>query len=168
MAIDDNTTYGLTGAQVKDLANKINNAGGGGTRIYFDGTAIYSDSGHTEAMTGQDILDVFAAGPVVLVDDGGLGWAPEKVVASVTDTGAGMFLYTQNGVWLDKYTYNDKTSATISSSDTYTLTTADDIYPVGSVYASTSQTAPTFSGTWGSIGSQTIGTSTVYYYERTA
>lgn len=28
MAIDDNTTYGLTGAQVKDLANKINSAGG--------------------------------------------------------------------------------------------------------------------------------------------
>lgn len=28
MAIDDNTTYGLTGAQVKDLANRINNAGG--------------------------------------------------------------------------------------------------------------------------------------------
>ncbi len=24
MAIDDNTTYGLTGAQVKDLANKVN------------------------------------------------------------------------------------------------------------------------------------------------
>ena len=28
MAIDDNTTYGLTGAQVKDLANRVNSAGG--------------------------------------------------------------------------------------------------------------------------------------------
>lgn len=45
----------------------------------------------------------------------------------------------------------------------------DNFYPVGTVYTSTSSTAPTFAGgTWTQIGTQTIGSSTVYYYERTA
>lgn len=43
-----------------------------------------------------------------------------------------------------------------------------DIYPVGAVYTSTDSNAPDFTGTWTAIGNQTIGTSTVYYYERTA
>lgn len=63
-----------------------------------------------------------------------------------------------------------------SNVDTPTLGTdaanknyVDSFYPVGTVYSSTSSTAPTFAGgTWTSIGSQTIGSSTVYYYERTA
>lgn len=42
------------------------------------------------------------------------------------------------------------------------------VYPVGAVYTSTDSNAPTFAGTWTAIGNQTIGTSTVYYYERTA
>lgn len=47
----------------------------------------------------------------------------------------------------------------------------DSFYPVGTVYTSTSSTAPTFAGgTWSLIGTQTIGSTpvTVYYYERTA
>ena len=44
-----------------------------------------------------------------------------------------------------------------------------DYFPVGTVYSSTSSTAPTFvGGTWTEIGTQTIGSSTIYYYERTA
>lgn len=48
MAIDDNTTYGLTGAQVKDLAERIKNAGGGYSTAetntgvtWVDGSVIY-------------------------------------------------------------------------------------------------------------------------------
>lgn len=52
--------------------------------------------------------------------------------------------------------------------DAATKNYVDSMYPVGCVYLSTSSTAPTFVGTWTSIGSQTIGSSTVYYYERTA
>lgn len=45
----------------------------------------------------------------------------------------------------------------------------DSFYPVGSVYSSTSSTAPTFAGgTWAEIGTQTIGSKTIHYYERTA
>ena len=45
----------------------------------------------------------------------------------------------------------------------------DSIYPVGAVFTSTSATAPTIAGgTWTEIGTQTIGSSTVHYYERTA
>lgn len=44
----------------------------------------------------------------------------------------------------------------------------DSFYPVGTVYTSTSATAPTFVGTWTEIGTQTIGSATVHYYERTA
>ena len=45
----------------------------------------------------------------------------------------------------------------------------DSIYPIGSVFQSTSSTAPTIAGgTWTNIGTQTIGSSTIYYYERTA
>ncbi len=63
-----------------------------------------------------------------------------------------------------------------SNVDTPTLDTdaanknyVDSFYPVGAVYTSTSATAPTFAGgTWTEIGTQTIGSSTVHYYERTA
>ena len=55
-----------------------------------------------------------------------------------------------------------------STQDAATKNYVDSMYPVGCVYLSTSSTAPTFVGTWTSIGSQTIGNSTVYYYERTA
>lgn len=42
------------------------------------------------------------------------------------------------------------------------------VYPIGAVYTSTDSNVPDFAGTWTAIGNQTIGTSTVYYYERTA
>lgn len=47
---------------------------------------------------------------------------------------------------------------------------ANTMYPVGAVYTNTSNVDPAtiLGGTWTSIGTQTVGTSTVYYYERTA
>ena len=53
--------------------------------------------------------------------------------------------------------------------DAATKNYVDSFYPVGTVYTSTSATAPTIAGgTWTEIGTQTIGSSTVHYYERTA
>ena len=53
MAIDDNTTYGLTGAQVKDLAQRIQAGGGGLT------TLSYGNS------TWNDFLTAYNAGKIV-------------------------------------------------------------------------------------------------------
>lgn len=81
------------------------------------------------------------------VDDGSAGLVPAPAT-----TDAGKFLKA-DGTW--------DTAATKGY--------VDSIYPVGSVFQSTSSTAPTIAGgTWTSIGTQTIGSSTVYYYERTA
>ena len=56
-----------------------------------------------------------------------------------------------------------------AAQDAATKNYVDSFYPVGTVYTSTSATAPTFAGgTWAEIGTQTIGSSTVHYYERTA
>lgn len=56
-----------------------------------------------------------------------------------------------------------------NAQDAATKNYVDMFYPVGTVYTSTSATAPTFvGGTWTDIGTQTIGSSTVHYYERTA
>lgn len=53
--------------------------------------------------------------------------------------------------------------------DAATKNYVDSIYPVGAVFTSTSATAPTIAGgTWAEIGTQTVGSSTVHYYERTA
>lgn len=53
--------------------------------------------------------------------------------------------------------------------DAATKNYVDSFYPVGAVYSSTSSTVPTFAGgTWAEIGTQTIGSKTVHYYERTA
>ena len=56
-----------------------------------------------------------------------------------------------------------------AAQDAATKNYVDSIYPVGAVCTSTSATAPTIAGgTWTEIGTQTIGSSTVHYYERTA
>lgn len=57
----------------------------------------------------------------------------------------------------------------VLAQDAATKNYVDSIYPVGAVFASTSATAPTIAGgTWTEIGAQTVGSSTVHYYERTA
>lgn len=56
-----------------------------------------------------------------------------------------------------------------NAQDAATKNYVDSIYPVGAVLTSTSATAPTIAGgTWTEIGTQTVGSSTVHYYERTA
>lgn len=54
MAINDNLQYSLSGAQVKDLATRIKNAGGGGLI-----TLSYGNS------TWQNFLDAYNAGEIV-------------------------------------------------------------------------------------------------------
>ena len=41
-------------------------------------------------------------------------------------------------------------------------------FPVGSVYMNTANSAPGFGGTWTNIGTETIGSTTVYFWQRTA
>ena len=62
MAIDDNTTYGLTGAQVKDLASRIG-GGGGGNEVTFIATDKNSslDMSYINAMDALYAIDPMAA-----------------------------------------------------------------------------------------------------------
>ena len=62
MAIDDNTTYGLTGAQVKDLASRIG-GGGGGNEVTFIVTdkSANIDMSYTNAMDALGQIDPMAA-----------------------------------------------------------------------------------------------------------
>lgn len=55
MAIDDNTTYGLTGAQVKDLAQKIQSGGGGGPTV-VQTTGTSANDVMSQASTSQMIF----------------------------------------------------------------------------------------------------------------
>lgn len=80
MAIDDNTTYGLTGAQVKDLANKVKE--GKSTIFYLDKTKdfwyaavprqksgttqVFADPENTIVMTGGDALAASKKGAVYI------------------------------------------------------------------------------------------------------
>ena len=70
MAIDDNTTYGLTGAQVKDLIKRIS-----GIVFYVgfdqqtgdrDWSTLYTDSTRTTAITADDVQAAFTAGSFYL------------------------------------------------------------------------------------------------------
>jgi hypothetical protein len=70
MAIDDNTTYGLTGAQVKDLIKRIS-----GIVFYVgfdqqtgdpDWSTFYTDSARTTAITADDVQAAFTAGSFYL------------------------------------------------------------------------------------------------------
>ena len=54
MAIDDNTTYGLTGAQVKDLAQRIQAGGGGPTVVQTTGQST------TDVMSQKAVTDELA------------------------------------------------------------------------------------------------------------
>lgn len=83
MAIDDNTTYGLTGAQVKDLAQRIEAGGGGPTVVQTTGqstTDVMSQKAVTDAVeaaseglttlsygisTWQDFITAYNAGKIV-------------------------------------------------------------------------------------------------------
>lgn len=77
-------------------------------------------------------------------------------------------LRSSDGLFLNSKRINSVADPT-NAQDAATKNYVDNFYPVGTVYTSTSATAPTFAGgTWTEIGTQTIGSSTVHYYERTA
>lgn len=87
MAVDDNTSYELTGAQVKDLANRIKNAGGATVHTVdlsaYDGTTeailegipkisfkpLLKESGTTISI--KDVVDWFEGGEEVVVQASG-------------------------------------------------------------------------------------------------
>lgn len=80
MAIDDNTSYELTGAQVKDLAARIKAGGGGGMTVYVDAsfatpssiTGVFSDSALTTPADPDAMAGIISAGStVIVVYDGG-------------------------------------------------------------------------------------------------
>ena len=92
MAIDDNTSYELTGAQVKDLAARIK-ASGSGMIVYVDAsfespssiTNVFSDSGLTTVADWEDMADVIlAGGTVIAVYDNGSNKHQYVELVSVT------------------------------------------------------------------------------------
>ena len=108
MAIDDNTTYGLTGAQVKDLADRINNAGGGATvhtvTMYaYDGTIniVLDDmpkvsfnpafEENSVAVGIDNIVDWFNAGEDVIIETSD---QKAKVISASTDINGDVYTFT--------------------------------------------------------------------------
>ena len=80
MAIDDNTSYELTGAQVKDLVARIKAGGGSGMIVYVDEsfaspssiTGVFSDSALTTPADPDAMSNAISAGGTVGVAyDGG-------------------------------------------------------------------------------------------------
>lgn len=77
MAIDDNTNYTLTGAQVKDLAQRIKSGGGGGNAVILYSSVsfhtplqlvdIYSDAALTTTVTGTTVKGYIEAGKTVAI-----------------------------------------------------------------------------------------------------
>ena len=76
MAIDDNTQYSLSGAQVKDLASKIKAAEGEATLFYFGGVTswtvptsvpLFKDKELTQAIGKADFMGAAKTGQIILV-----------------------------------------------------------------------------------------------------
>lgn len=75
MAIDDNANYTLTGAQVKDLAQRVKAGGGGGVLIgYINYTSstvpsgnisVYTDTTYTTAISADDVAAALDNGDTV-------------------------------------------------------------------------------------------------------
>ena len=77
-----------------------------------------------------------------------------QVQFTSANSGAGIFDGTKN--------------AWIIYSDANNKIFIPDAFPVNSVVCRSTNTAPALGGTWTSIGSQTVGSTTVYYFKRTA
>lgn len=119
-----------------------------------DATISYSTS--TSDADGSNYTVTLGAitVPAATTDDAGLMSAADKTKLD------GILIDSA----LDAQSVNPVQNAVITGA----LGGKQDVYPIGAVYMSTDSNVPTFAGTWTSIGSDTIGTSTVYYYERTA
>ena len=102
MAIDDNETYGLTGAQVKDLANKVKGKPDA-LVVYIDkklanniNVKAYSDAALTTAIESGQIYTAFNAGrPVVLFWQSTIQFTPDWTysIVSADSLAVGVDLY---------------------------------------------------------------------------
>ena len=132
MAIDDNTTYGLTGAQVKDLANRINNAGG--ATVHTVELSAY-DGSVAVALTDIPKVSfnpVFEENSVAVGIDNIVGWfnAGEEVIIETTGQKAKVI-----------------SASADSSGNAYTFTVA--VNAMGDPWAATTTTPVASSGSCG-------------------
>lgn len=130
--------------------------------IIGDGSA---SSGSESPRIGYSVYRGIAIGGQTRVDNSGsiaLGFMSVSNREGELSVGNG-----SSGSYITRYIANVKDPSL--AQDAATKNYVDSIYPVGAVFTSTSATAPTIAGgTWTEIGTQTIGSSTVHYYERTA
>ena len=75
--------------------------------------------------------------------------------------------YSGTGVGVAFSTKNNITTITAQSLSWKKIIGIDD-FPTGTVRQTTTSSAPLIGGTWKQIGTQTIGSKTIYYWERTA
>ena len=119
MAIDDNTSYELTGAQVKDLANKIKGKAADNTFVGATSAAPGSKGLVPEPQAGDDIKFL----------SGGGTWQ----TAPTANNGA--LAIQQNGTTLDTFTANSADDKTVNI-QTITAETVAPAEEVGAVTSS--------------------------------
>lgn len=105
MAIDDNTSYELTGAQVKDLANKIKAKAA--DNIFVGATSAAPGS--------KGLVPQPQAGDEGKVLSGAGTWVNQPTVPTVNDA---TLTITQNGTSAGTFTANASSNATIALTDT--------------------------------------------------
>lgn len=176
----------LDEAQMSDLMGKIKGAGGIPTNATFwgasydsvnnkvDGDMVLPLTSNTAKKAHISLPGQFSGSAASI--EIGVG-ASTGYSSRVTIDSAEVRLYQGSdyirfrgidGLSMRSFRINSLADPT-SAQDAATKNYVDSIYPVGAVFTSTSATAPTIAGgTWTEIGTQTIGTSTVHYYERTA
>lgn len=170
------------GADAVGKIFRVRNNTNNDRKIYFDSTTSGTDSTHyVGAKKYSDTYFIF-----MLQDDyNGHSFVAIEPHGAPGETGATNAPVLAGGFYGSSLSNPQVRRMQIGAIDNLTTTSIDDalsanqgrilkgyadsLRGVGTVYASTSSTAPTYTGeTWTQIGSQTVGSSTVYYYERTA
>ena len=133
MAIDDNTSYELTGAQVKDLASKINAKADAGLVLYANQsihdpaniTDICTDSGLTTSADPADIIAIIDAGSSVVIKSS----TDEAVVITSYDDHTGMVPDTISftGQFLSNWKTNSPEFIKFTYSNTLTTWSAESV-----------------------------------------
>ena len=153
MAIDDNTSYELTGAQVKDLANKIKGKAADNTFVGATSAAPGSKGLVPEPQAGEDTKFLSGDGT----------WQTAPIVNN------GALTIQQNGTTLDTFTANSATDKTVNI-QTITAETVAPAEEVGAITASMiangAVTAEkidwtTFDNSSANVGAVAVGTSYV-------
>ena len=144
MAIDDNTSYELTGAQVKDLASKINSKA--------DASSVPAAQVNSDWNASSGVAEILNKPTIPTVND-----------ATLT--------ITQNGTSAGTFTANSATDTTIALSDTtYSAFTGTDGTAAGSaglVPAPATTDADKYlksDGTWATVSSGSSDAITLYCY----